>query len=105
MNTSDLLIFDDLPCSIKLFENDVSIRFLNLLTSQASLLVGHAFLRNSVPSNGYVAVFFFMSGLTIVIIQKNQFWKVFESHSRDERGPLVPNGSLLNLLTANVPII
>ena len=70
------------------------VRFLNLLTSQASLEVGHAFLKKFIPSNDHLSMLFFMGGQTIAITQKKkQFCYVFDLHSRDERVIFVPNGN------------
>lgn len=46
LNALDLLSLDDLPHTVGLCESELPIRFLNVLTSQASVTVGHAFLRN-----------------------------------------------------------
>ena len=46
LNALDLLSRDDLPHSVGLCESELPTRFLNLLTSQASVTVSHAFLRN-----------------------------------------------------------
>lgn len=87
-------IWQSLDLDHMLVEGDKLYKTLNTLDMlmQISLAVGHVFLRNSIPSNDHVSMFFFMGSLTIAIIQKNQFQYVFHSDSRDERGLFVPNG-------------
>lgn len=70
LGTLNLLSVDDLPCSARLCEREVPVRVLNLLTSRASVAVGHAFLKKFIPSNDDVSMLFFMGGETIAIIQK-----------------------------------
>ena len=83
LNTLEFLSGYDLPHSVRLFQNDVSIGFLNLLTSETSLAAGHAFLMNFIPSNDHFAMLFFMSGLIIAITQKKSVLAFFDSHSRN----------------------
>ena len=68
---------DDLPYSIRLCEREVPVRVLNLLTSQASVAVGHAFLKKFIPSNDHVSILFFMGGETMAIIQKKSILVCF----------------------------
>ena len=67
MNTVYVLRVDDLPHNVRLCGSKVPKRFSNFLILQASLAVGHAFLRNSIPSNDHVSMLFFMGGLTMTI--------------------------------------
>ena len=46
LNALDLLSLDDLPHTVGWCESELPIRFSNALTSQASVTVRHAFLRN-----------------------------------------------------------
>ena len=71
LNAIDLLNMDDLPHSVRLWKSRLPITFLSFLKSQASLVAGHVFFRNSIPSNNHVSTLFFMDGLTVTIIQKN----------------------------------
>ena len=77
MKTLNLLSVDGLPYSVRLCEIEVPVRFLNLLTSQASLEVGHAFLKKFIPSNDHLSMLFFMGGQTIAITQKKNNFAMF----------------------------
>ena len=77
MKTLNLLSVDGLPYSVRLCEIEVPVRFLNLLTSQASLALGHVFLKKLIPSHDHVSMLFFMGGQTIAITQKKSILLCF----------------------------
>ena len=87
-----MLSVDDLPHFVKMYDQKVQIEFLELETKLARLSDGDPFLRNIIPNSDNVLFLFFMGGNTTAIISLQNFFSVFDSHSRDERGLNIPNG-------------
>ena len=92
LNTFDMLSVDDLPCFVRVYDENVQIEFLQLETKLASLTYGAPFLRNIVSTTENVLFLLFMGGYTTAVISSQNFFYVFDSHSRDERGLNIANG-------------
>ena len=73
-------------------DQNVQIEFLELETKLARLSDGDPFLRNIIPNSDNVLFLLFMGGNTTAIMSLQNFFYVFDSHSRDERGLNIPNG-------------
>ena len=80
-----MLSVDDLPCFVRVYDENVQIEFLQLETKLASLTYGDPFLRNIVSNTENVLFFLFMGGYTTAVMSSQNFFYVFDSHSRDER--------------------
>ena len=87
-----MLSVDDLPCFVRVYDENVQIDFLQLETKLASLTYGDPFLRNVVSNTENVLFLLFMGGYTTAVISSQNFFYVLDSHSRDERGLNIANG-------------
>ena len=67
-NTFDMLSVDDLPCFVRVYDENVQIEFLQLETKLASLTYGDSFLRNIVSNTENVLFLLFMGGYTSAVI-------------------------------------
>ena len=92
LNTFDMLSVDDLPHFVKMYDQNVQIEFLELETKLARLRDDDPFLRNIIPGSDNVLFLLIMGGNTTAIMSLQNFFYVFDSHSRDERGLNIPNG-------------
>ena len=98
LNTFDMLSVEDLPRFVKMYDQNVQIEFLELETKLARLSDGDPFLRNIIPNSDNVLFLLFMGGNTTAIMSLQNFFYVFDSHSRDERGLNIPNGRSVLLM-------
>ena len=92
LNTFDMLSVDDLPCFVRVYDENVQIEFLQLETKLESLIYGDPFLRNIVPNTENVLILLFMGGYKTAVISSQNFFYVFGSHCRDERRSSIANG-------------
>ena len=87
-----MLSVDNLPRFVKMYDQNVQIEFFELETKLARLRDDDPFLRNIIPSSDNVLFLQFMGGNTTAIMSLQNFFYVFDSYSRDERGLNIPNG-------------
>ena len=92
LNTFDMLSVDDLPCFVRVYDENRQIEFLQLETKLASLTYGGPFLRNIVSNTENVLFLLFMGGGTTAVISSQNFFYVFDSHGGDEMGLNIANG-------------
>ena len=93
LNTIDLLSVDYLPHTVKLFNLEININFLHLKTSDVTLADGLPFLRCCIPHNICDGLLLFIGGNTTAIVPGQNKFYLFDSHSRDDRGLCVSDGT------------
>ena len=86
-----MLSVHDLPHFVNMYDQNVQIEFLELEKKLARLRDGDPFLRNIILNSHNVLFLLFMGGNTTIMSLQNFFY-VFDSDIRDERGLNIPNG-------------
>ena len=102
LNTLDLLSVDDLPRTVQVSGNEIAVEFLHLETNIASLREMDPFLRSIVPVNTEVSFLLFMGSNTTALVTYGSSVYLFDSHSRDERGLTVADGTSVLLKFKNL---
>ena len=81
LNIFDMFSVDDLPCFVRVYDENVQIEFLQLETKLASLTYSDPFLRNIVSNTETVLFYLFTGGYTTAVISSQNFFYVFDLHS------------------------
>ena len=102
LNTTYLLLVDDLSRTLKLFNMDISIKFLHLETRDVALADGLPFSRCCVPHNICDGFLSFVGGNSTAIVPKENKFYLFDSHSCDGRGFCVSDGTSVLLRFRNL---
>ena len=92
LNKFDMLSVDGSPYFVRVYDQNVQIEFLQLETKLASLTYGDPLLKNIVTNTENVLFLLFIGGYTTAVVSSQNFFYVFDSHSRDERGLNIANG-------------
>ena len=96
LHTSDMLSVDQLPAFVKMCNHDISVHCLRLETQLAGLINGDSFLRDLFTTggnNGITLFLLFREGFTTAIIFLRNCYYIFDSHSREEKGLSVVDGT------------
>ena len=97
LGTFDMFSADQLPEFVKMFSHNILVRYVRLETQLTTLTFGDSFWRNFFRENANNASTtlsqIFMEGFTTEIISTGNCYYLFDSHSRDERGLSVIDGT------------
>ena len=83
-----MLLVDQLPAFVKMYNHDIPVQYLRLETQLATLIDGDLFLRDLLATgdNNCITLYLlFMEGFTTAIILLKNCYYWFDSHSRNER--------------------
>ena len=89
LHTSDMLLVDQLPAFVKIYDHHIPVQYLRTETQLATLINGDLFLRDLLTTggnNGITLCLLFMEGFTTAIILLRNCYYLFDSDSCDERG-------------------
>ena len=91
----DLLSADELPKSVVMANYNIPKDYLELETDIANLRTGEPFLRRIVSISEYdETMLSFIRGFTTAIMKQHDYFYLFDSHSRDERGLSISWGNI-----------
>ena len=96
LHTSDMLSVDQLPAFLKMYNHDIHSWCLRLGTQLATLINGDSFLKDLLITggdNGITLGLLFMEGFTTATILLRNCYYLFDSHSRDESGFSLVDGT------------
>ena len=94
--TSDMLSIDQLPGFVKMYNHDIPVHYLRPETQLATIINEYSVLRYILTrggNNGITLCLQFMEGFANVVILLRNCYHLFDSHSRDERGLSVVDGT------------
>ena len=98
LHTSDMLLVDQLPAFVKMYNHDIPVQYLRLETQLATLINGDSFLTDLLTTggnNGIILCLLFIEGFTTTIVLLRNFYYLFDSHSRNERVLSLVDGTLV----------
>ena len=87
-----LLAVDELPRSVNINDNNISLVFTRLETKIATLADGDPFLRSLFRGYSDNLCLLLIAGYTTAILQHNNLFYLFDSHSRDMNGLCIADG-------------
>ena len=96
LHMSDMLSVDQLPVFLKMYNLDIPVQYLRLETQLATLIKGDSFLGDLLTTGGNKGItlcLLFMERFTTGIILLRNCYYLLDSHSCDERGLSVVNGT------------
>ena len=88
-----MLSVDQLPEFVKMYNHDIPVQYLRPETQLATLINGDVFLRDALTTGFITLRLLFMEGFAAAIILLGSCCYLFDSHSRDERGLSVVDGT------------
>ena len=94
LGTLDMVSAEQLPEFVKMFSHNIPIQYGRLETQLATLKNRNSFLRDVLTeTTGTALCFLFMESFTTTIILSGNCFYLFESHSRNERGLSIADGT------------
>ena len=95
LHTFDMLTVDQLPAFVRMYNHNIPVQYLRLETQMITLINGDLFLRDvlTTGNGGMILCLLILEGFTTSIILSRNSYYLFDSHSRDERGLSVVDGT------------
>lgn len=105
LNTVNLLSVDELPRSLVIYDTPINVTYTSLHTEFATSIEGDQFLQSIVHETGAGSEFtslVLIGGYTLGLLKQGELFYIFDSHSRNQYGLSVPNGTSILLVFANL---